>query len=184
MSESEESEEIDLAVLAKRLVVEGMPVQKVIASEAGVSQPTVSRAIRGQIKQPSRSARKLWAYATARMAILREQREVGAGPATPDGTEPAEPTVSAGSAGRQAAGRTKPRIRARPIPRRRSETDGAPTSAAERRQLADAAMAGLRDYLADAFDPQFVIEQLAVLRRAQDPARRRGTSEATRADQD
>jgi hypothetical protein len=45
-------------------------------------------------------------------------------------------------------------------------------------------MAGLRDYLADAFDPQLVIEQLAVLRRAQDPARRRGTSETTSADQD
>jgi hypothetical protein len=176
MSESEESEEIDLAVLAKRLVVEGMPVQKVIASEAGVSQPTVSRAIRGQIKQPSRNARKLWAYAAARMAILREQREAGAGPATPEGTDPAEPTASAGGVGRQHAGRTKPRIRARPIPRRRSEADGVPTSAA--------AMAGLRDYLADAFDPQLVIEQLAVLRRAQDPARRRGTSETTSADQD
>lgn len=184
MSESEESEEIDLGVLAKRLIVEGMPVQKVIASEAGVSQPTVSRAIRGQIKQPSRNARKLWAYAAARMAILREQQEAGTGHATPEGAEPAEPTASAGGGGRQAVGRTKPRMRARPIPRRRSETDGAPTSAAERRRLADAAMAGLRDYLADAFDPQLVIEQLAVLRRAQDPARRRGASEATRGDQD
>ena len=184
MSESEESEEIDLAVLAKRLVVEGMPVQKVIASEAGVSQPTVSHAIRGQIKQPSRNARKLWAYAVARMAILREQREAGARPVPPEGAEPAAPAASANSAGRQPAGRTKPRIRARPIPRRRSEMDDAPMSAAERRQLADAAIAGLRDYLADAFDPQLVIEQLAVLRRAQDPARRRRGSETTIADQD
>lgn len=184
MSESEESEEIDLAVLAKRLVVEGMPVQKVIASEAGVSQPTVSRAVRGQIKQPSRNARKLWAYATARMVILREQREAGTGPATPEGAEPAEPMASASSTGIQPASRTKPRMRTRPIPRRRSETDGAPMLAAERGQLAEAAMAGLRDYLADAFDPQLVIEQLAVLRRAQDPARRRGASEAIAADQD
>lgn len=35
-------------------------------------------------------------------------------------------------------------------------------------ELRALAVAGLRDYLADAFDPLLVIEQLSVLRRAQD----------------
>ncbi len=173
MSDSRPSEEIDLAALAKRLVLEGMPVQKVIASEAGVSQPTVSRAIRGQIKQPSRAARRLWKYAAARMAVLLEREDGDEGRSMPEDVGLKNQKPRGDRAEKRQAAKAKLRRRSPPLLRRRSETDDTSYSGQNRRQLEEAAIAGLRDYLNDEFDPLLVIEQLAVLRRAQDPARRR-----------
>jgi transcriptional regulator with XRE-family HTH domain len=173
MSESRSAPEIDLNELAERLTLEGMPTQKVVASEAGVSQPTVSRAMRGQIKGASKGARKLWKYTSERMRVLREP-PVGRPMARPGASPPSARQRSASRAG-PAKGlnmRDEARQRAAPLPRQRAETVVSGTDQG-REQLAEAAIAGLRDYLADAFDPLLVIEQLAVLRRAQDPARRR-----------
>lgn len=162
MSDSFDSGMVNLAELARRLLLEGMPVQKVIAAEAGVSQPTVSRAIRRRIKSSSRGARKLWEYAEKRAALLDNELPQ---PATSDAgaTESSPPSSSDSRPARR---------RASPLPHHRPRgTSPGPAMASE--QLAEAAMSGLREYLADEFDPQLVIEQLAVLRRAQDPARKR-----------
>jgi hypothetical protein len=151
MAESPEDEELDMKALADRLVTEGMPVQTVIADEAGVSQSTVSRAIQCKIKTCSKGARKLWQYTTRRMAVLR--------------------TVSPLELSRRSP-RRRERQRAPNPPRRRP----APMSrdlTGDREALAEVAIKGLRDYLDDSFDPLLIIEQLAMLRRAQD-AKRKG----------
>lgn len=145
---------IDLALLGDRLVLQGMPVQRVIGEEAGVSQSTVSRAVHGKIRTPSPGAKRLWQYAEERVRVLQER---------------SAPEVRRAAAFKQD----------RPIERRtprRSRLGGEalsplPTSEQERQSLAGRALQGLRDYLEDRFDPQLVIEQLAVLRRAQDHGR-------------
>lgn len=141
--------DFDLRVLSKRLSLAGMPTQAVIANEAGVSQSTVSRAIQGSIRTGSRGAVALWKYAEARAALLDR-------PATQIGDSSAQPDEQ------KLARKRKPRVA-----RLRSATssDEPPLS---RKHLEEAAYKGLRDYLSDAFDPRLVIEQLAVLRRAQD----------------
>lgn len=152
MSESSNlGEPIDLALLARRLVLEGMPVQSVIAMEAGVSQSTVSRAIQGRIKTSSPGARRLWDYTSSRVVLL-------------DGGEE--------ECGRRSSQKTAAR-RAPRVPRRRTDQLAEPIIP-NREKLAEEALSGLRDYLNDAFDPLLVIEQLAVLRRAQDPQRLSG----------
>lgn len=157
--------DVDLKALAKLLVVEGMPVQAVIAREAGVSQPTVSRAVHGLIKRPSAGARKLWTYGQARMRVLASQ------PASDCTNDPlskrsaAEGRSDLGSP----AGR---RRRATPARQVYNQRDGT-LSRIDRSTLAREALEGLKHYLDDAFDPRLVIDQLAVLRRAQDPSHRR-----------
>jgi hypothetical protein len=153
MSESSGDEELDLTALAERLVTEGMPVQTVIADEAGVSQSTVSRAIQGKIKTSSKGARRLWDYASGRMAIL-------------------ESASAADSSSR--AQRRPGRHRTRNPSRRPASTRSLP---GDRESLAEVAIKGLRDYLDVSFDPMLIIEQLAMLRRAQDP-RRKGRLDA------
>jgi transcriptional regulator with XRE-family HTH domain len=148
MSESPSNDQFNLATLAKRLVLEGMPVQTIIANEAGVSQSTVSRAVQGKIKTSSDGARRLWEYAAGRMGVLQITSE------QLDRTRVSRPNRS---------GR-----RARNPLRDRSAASQAPQ---DRQRLADAAIAGLRDYLDDAFDPLLVIEQISMLRRAQDAKR-------------
>lgn len=144
--------DFDLEVLSKRLSLTGMPAQAVIANEAGVSQSTVSRAIQGSIRTGSRGAIALWKYAEARAAILdRPDTQVGGSKARPVEQKP----------GRKRKNR---------VARLRSATSSEETPLS-RKHLEAAAYKGLRDYLSDAFDPRLVIEQLAVLRRAQDRGR-------------
>lgn len=163
MSESIANADMDLHELARRLALEGMPTQAVVAFEAGVSQSTVSRAMRGNIKSASKGMRKLWHYTSERLPLL-------------SGNAASEAIVQAStrqvSRGNASTALGSPRQRAAPLPRQRM--DGARLGVLDGQdEAAEAAFAGLRDYLADAFDPILVIEQLAVLRRAQDPARRR-----------
>lgn len=159
---SELLDEIDLEVLATRLSLEGMPSQSIIAHEAGVSQSTVSRAAHRQIKGNSAGARRLWKYTSLRMRVLAE----GAGELALGGRR-STPSEVAAEQSRVGTGRR----RAPALPRTRG---GAAARAAEvKAELAQVAIEGLRDYLNDDFDPQLVIEQLAMLRRAQDPARKR-----------
>jgi len=154
---------VDLETLARRLTFEGMPPQAVVALEAGVSQPTVSRAMRSQIKTVTRSVRKLWSYTEKRLDVLR---------AAP--MPPSENSPRTAEAPQLAEPKTTVRKRARPLPRVRPDAISY-SSEEVGGELATAALEGLRDYLADKFDPKLVIEQLAVLRRAQDSARRRGS---------
>jgi hypothetical protein len=158
----DESESLSLPLLAQRLVMEGMPVQQVIAREAKVSQSTVSRAVHSTIAGPSKGARKLWDYVNSRMAVLAQGAPGGEVPS--DGVAVPFPP--------DALTQPEPRRRKPRMPRRRSDDQPVRITPAERARLADAALAGLKDYLEDAFDPQLVIDQLAVLRRAQDPGRR------------
>lgn len=145
---SKPSSELDLKLLGRRLIREGMPVQSVVAHEAGVSQSTVSRAIQGKIKTSSSGARKLWEYVETRSALLNTSPERA-------------PTAPSPSPRRKRAPRKARRLSDRPGREVRPSRD----------LLAKEAMDGLRDYLNDQFDPQLVIEQLAVLRRAQDQQR-------------
>lgn len=153
-AESDRSDEqpkgVDLALLADRLVLQGMPVQRVIGEEAGVSQSTVSRAVHRKIRSHSAGALKLWRYAEERLRILQE---------SPVLEVEAAPNLSPPN------GRRAPR---RPKLARESFPASVVMSEGERQTLGRRAMQGLREYLDDRFDPQLVIEQLAVLRRAQD----------------
>ena len=147
MSDSKDRlQEIDLKKLSSRLSAAGMPTQAVIARETGVSQSTVSRAAQGLIKTPSDGAQKLWAYTADRSSI-----------------------VAATSSAMVRTQRATLKAKRRPRPRTRLDhTSATDISGMTLPELGELAMAGLRDYLADAFDPLLVIEQLSVLRRAQD----------------
>lgn len=166
MTNSAPDSEIDLVVLARRLSLEGMPAQTVVAAEAHVSQPTVSRAMRCQIKTVTKSVRRLWKYTEDRLSIL----EAAPQPVRDDPLHPISHSQPPETSG------TRSRSRASPLPRRRTSTleQDSPES---REVLAKVALDGLKDYLEDRFDPLLVIEQLAVLRRAQDHARRRGADD-------
>lgn len=152
-----EADAVDLALLADRLVLQGMPIQRVIGEEAGVSQSTVSRAVHRKILGQSPGAERLWRYAEERARVLREEVVEAVG----------ERSLAV------APGRGGPTRRTPRRPRLKRETDSVPVgiSEEEREALAQRAMVGLEEYLADRFDPQLVIEQLAVLRRAQDHGR-------------
>ncbi len=144
----------------------GMPAQAVIGREAGVSQATVSRAIGGLIKGPSKGAIRLLAYARSRTPLLVAGARAGdrtikagedpsaTGPAPDDDSSPRRAGTVAGSRLPAEAGRRE-----------------------NRERLKEEAIVGLREYLADEFDPSLVVEQLAVLRRAQ---KARGTRRARR----
>src|SRR6476620_5050203 len=84
ISDESDSASLSLPLLAKRLVMEGMPVQQVIAKEAGVSQSTVSRAVHSKIAGPSAGALKLWAYVNQRMIVLAHGTSTDRQTAEPD----------------------------------------------------------------------------------------------------
>lgn len=143
--------QIDMKALARRLTIVGMPSQTVIARESGVSQSTVSRASQGLIKTPSDGAQRLWAYTSTRLDVIA--------------TAPSAQMVEAASTAKRTSAKPRRRQGRRRRVDRTLATDVSGLTPAE---LAKLAMAGLKDYLADAFDPVLVIEQLSVLRRAQD----------------
>lgn len=156
--DSSQEAAFDLNELASRLTLEGMPIQRVIGEEAGVSQSTVSRAIHRQIQGDSEGAKRLWAYTEARARLLGSGDSGG-------GEETSAPVVAAPA--------DAPRQRAARAPRRRHPLGRVGAAPDTRPQdLVQQAMQGLRDYLEDRFDPSLVIEQIAVLRRAQDGGRR------------
>lgn len=150
LSELDDVPGFDLKVLSQRLLLAGMPVQAIVAKEAGVSQSTVSRAVQGLIRGRSSGAMRLWVYATGRMADLQDP-----------------PTGTASAPMAKASPAAPVRSRAARLPHRRAEL-----RAGDRKGLEAAAIDGLKRYLDDAFDPQLIIEQLAVLRRAQDRSAR------------
>lgn len=159
MQDGDSEKEVDLKALARRLRAKGLPTQAEIARLAEVSQPTVSRATGGLISTASPGAQKLWAYINSRVAVL----------AVTQATRRASlKKKSAPPALRRELGSRRPRAL-----RLRVEAAEDVRSIADlpRDQLAKIAEEGLREYLDDAFDPLLVIEQLSVLRRAQDTRR-------------
>jgi transcriptional regulator with XRE-family HTH domain len=158
MQDAESQEGVDLKALAQRLRAKGLPTQAEIACLAEVSQATVSRATRGLILTASPAAKKLWSYVNSRVAILAAAETAKA----PRKKKAAAVTMSRRQ-GRRGSRALRVRVAAA----------GGTGSMADlpRDQLAKIAEDGLREYLEDAFDPLLVIEQLSVLRRAQDTRR-------------
>jgi lambda repressor-like predicted transcriptional regulator len=143
--DSETNSVIDLTELARLLVTEGMPAQAIVAREAGVSQSTVSRVINRQTKGCSKGCQRLWKYVQSRSLLPVTFDENGA-----------------------------VRLKRKNRTGRRKNSVGITRglTLANHANLAAKAKSTLKNYLDDAFDPQLVIEQLAVLRRAQTSSKR------------
>lgn len=139
-----------LAELAKLLKSPLLPVQSMIAKEIGEDQPFVSNAGRGILKRVTDRVTKLYEYASSRIEAEERAREA-----------------------------------ARSVDEEVDETDGPVVGVtmadgniveAPVDPVSDEAMSDLRAYLDDGYDPRLIVEQLVVLRRAQQlrrPGRRR-----------
>lgn len=128
------------------------PVQSVVAAEIDEDQPFVSRAMNGSLVRVTTRVRKLWNYANERMAsvdaaeaaikemdVAINEEDVWTDPKSPGSPE-------------------------RPIDRKQA-SNTLPTSACKAFDME--AIAGVKAYLDDGYDPRLIVEQLAVLRRAQ-----------------
>ena len=124
-----------------------LPVQSVIAKAIGADQPFVSRVLNGEVKRVTERVERLWRYASSRMA--EAERAVDA---------VAELECEA----RPAAGGGATVHDARPGRQKQSTVTSTGSNA-----YADDALSGVRAYLADGYDPRLIVEQLVVLRRAQ-----------------
>jgi transcriptional regulator with XRE-family HTH domain len=158
--DTDSEEELDLKILAERLRAKGLPTQSEIARLAEVSQPTVSRATRGLISTPSPAALRLWEYVNSRAAVIAITRAT-MGPAALQ--RDADLFIARRGRGRRRSPILRVRLKAG------SDIDSISDLPPD--ELAKLALDGLREYLDDAFDPLLVIEQLSVLRRAQDTRR-------------
>lgn len=132
-----------------------LPVQQEVARAAGVHQSLVSRALSGQLRRVTGKVNALLEYARSRAgadaALLAAKMARGM-------------TTTVASTTRKTERKSDPR--------------SAPEVAAEsyRRQARD----GIETYLSDGYDPRLLVEQLAVLRRAQRlrrPGKNRSTTE-------
>lgn len=146
-----------LAELAELLQSPLLPVQSTIAKEIGEDQPFVSNAGRGILKRVTKRVTKLYEYASSR--IEAEERARKAARSVDD--EVGRTVGKAAIVNRKAAG-------------------GEMADAGE--STSDEAMSDLKAYLDDGYDPRLIVEQLVVLRRAQQlrrPGRRRGAGETS-----
>lgn len=134
-----EPDRVVLKELAELLASSQMPVQMHVASEAGVTQSLVSRALNGHLRRVTAKVERLLDYARSRV----DAAELAADAAAEVDEEIDGSPASIGSVGTGM--------------RRRPALDGF------RRE----ALKGVEAYLADGYDPRLVVEQLAVLRRAQ-----------------
>lgn len=132
-----ESQKALLAELKTLLASSQMPVQLQIAAEVGVAQSLVSRAQNGQLRRVTDKVDRLVEYARSRIGAA-ELAEIAAAALDADVGQVAK-TDDSKSAGRD--------------------------QHVER--FTRKAREGIEAYLADGYDPRLVVEQLAVLRRAQ-----------------
>lgn len=132
-----ESQKALLAELKTLLASSQMPVQLQIAAEVGVAQSLVSRAQNGQLRRVTDKVDRLVAYARSR---------VGAAGLAEIAAAALESDVG-------------------PV----AKTDGSGHTEREHHveRFTRKAREGIEAYLADGYDPRLVVEQLAVLRRAQ-----------------
>ncbi|MDE1918030.1 MAG: hypothetical protein KGJ57_19370 [Sphingomonadales bacterium] len=130
-----------LAELRQLLGSDQLPVQQEIASGAGVHQSMVSRARRGQLRRWTDKAEALLKFARSRVG---EQQ--------------------AALAAAEAMKKNPVGVARRP---KGAEARGTIPSEATMEVFRQQALRGIETYLSDGYDPRLVVEQLAVLRRAQ-----------------
>ncbi|MEG3143787.1 hypothetical protein U1839_03900 [Sphingomonas sp. RT2P30] len=133
--------------LPRMLTSAHLPVQLVIAKAIGADQPFVSRVLNGEVKRVTDRVERLWKYASSRIA--EAERAVDA---VADLERESLPAGDGGVAGHAAQ------------PRLQNESTDAFTGSDA---YADDALSGVKAYLADGYDPRLIVEQLVVLRRAQ-----------------
>lgn len=134
------SSQRELEVLSQLLGSSQLPVQQIIAREVGVAQSLVSRARNGKLTRITEKVQRLVDYVHSRI----EAEEVAASLAVSTAAENAE---------QQDVG---PAILD-------ADTSKSSLSTSYSKQ----AMEGVRAYLRDGYDPRLIVEQIAVLRRAQ-----------------
>lgn len=117
-----------------------LPVQERIAEDLGVDQPFISNARNGRLKRITPRVVRLHEYATMRIAAA------AAAQAAADEIDAEVAPAFPSSSSKPIAGNT-------------------PSSAV--RRYDDDALAGVKAYLKDGYDARLIVEQLAVLRRAQ-----------------
>ena len=130
----------ELEVLSQLLGSSQLPVQQIIAREVGVAQSLVSRARNGKLTRITEKVQRLVDYVHSRI----EAEEVAASLAVSTAAENAE---------QQDVG---PAILD-------ADTSKSSLSSSYSKQ----AIEGVRAYLRDGYDPRLIVEQIAVLRRAQ-----------------
>lgn len=134
------SSQAELDVLARLLGSDQLPVQQAIAKEVGVAQSLISRARNGKLTRITDNVRKLIDYAHSRAGAA--DLEVIARASVDADVREAELSVDAPV--------VQVSKRAAPVANYSKE-----------------AREGLKAYLKDGYDPRLIVEQLAVLRRAQ-----------------
>lgn len=134
--------------LCELLASDQLPVQQEIARAAGVHQSLVSRAQNGQLKRRTRTVDRLLEYARSHAGA--EAAALAAAAAVDEESDKLDPRAS-GAADKGAEGKW------------RQAPPGSAVAEAYRRQARD----GIETYLNEGYDPRLVVEQLAVLRRAQ-----------------
>lgn len=139
MSVSRDSAERMLSELAEMLASPQLPVQERIAEELEVDQPFISNARNGKLKRVTPRVVRLREYASMRISAALAADEAAAG-------------IDAETA-------------APPSPRSGRTSDAGQQTGARRYE--DDAIAGVKAYLQDGYDARLIVEQLAVLRRAQ-----------------
>lgn len=134
------SSQPELDALALLLGSSQLPVQQTIAREIGIAQSLVSRARNGKLTRITEKVRKLIEYAHLRAdaAVLATNL---AASIDEEFSEAANPTVQLVE---------QDRSKAQPLDNYSKE-----------------ALEGIKTYLKEGYDPRLIVEQLAVLRRAQ-----------------
>lgn len=140
MSEPSTTAESILKELAVMLASPQLPVQERIAKDLGVDQPFVSNARNGKLKRVTPRVIRLREYASMR--------------------------IDAAAAAKSAAEEIDAEVESTSSTARRRPESRVPSSSAVRR-YDDDAIAGVKAYLQDGYDARLIVEQLAVLRRAQ-----------------
>lgn len=137
-----------LRELRELLASDQLPVQQEIARVAGVHQSLVSRAQNGQLKRRTPKVDMLLEYARSHAGAAAAAVAAAAALDQESGKlDP--PDSSADDTGNEG--------------KRRKAPPGSTAAEAYRRQARD----GIETYLNEGYDPRLVVEQLAVLRRAQ-----------------
>lgn len=148
MDRSFDSPEQILRELADMLRSPQIPVQSRVATDLQVDQPFISNARNGRLKRVTPRVRRLFEYASIRVEGART------GKAAADEID-AEVGVTLNRVASPRTGSAENRVKP------------ADDAKSERKPYVEDAMAGLRAYLDDGYDPRLIVEQLAVLRRAQ-----------------
>lgn len=151
--------ELILSRLAVLLTSGYLPVQEVIAAELGCDQPFISRATNGRLSRITKRVMDLRRY-----AVMRIRAERQAVRAEIDLSRELSSPKGRGAILHPVSGRRSGKAESRP-----EIVD----------DYADRALEGIRMYLNDGYDARLIVEQIAVLRRAQRvrvPGRRRAAT--------